>query len=378
MHRDVVGIDTCIVLGIRRHIRIGQKAVLDGLGRKLRVELRDDLDAFETALDLGRRRLDLDLAGRQDDTELVVRQVNFRKGKDDRDLAIGLGILRTHPAVLDVARRVLDGIARGVDDGHLFRLAINARQLILGDVQNKASLLALGTEIRSGAVLPRALLHEAGLLFIKLDRVAPGGPAINLETNRVGLDRAFLFRTLFEHAALGHQKCRRVSDGIRVLGAEPLLLLGKTLLDGPLVEFRALAVEAFKLRANFDFQIKLLVLLDGSAFERAVGLDVPLLAHVARRRKLRRQVTRRIDPDKLALAIRIDLGSARAEARDINLLKGNVITSDRRHLCAIGLIKAKFVRDLSFNAGPLKCKVEFGHRMDPILNLTIFLPIVSQ
>ena len=328
---NFIGVDARIVFRVRRHFRVGEHRILDGLGSELGINLRDDLDALETALDLGRRGLDLDLARRQDHTKLVVREVNLGKGKDDCDLAIGLGVLRADPALLDVAGRVLDGVARGVDDRDLFRLPIDARQLVLANVEHKTRLLALGPEIGGGAVLPRAVLDEAGLLFVKLDRVAPGRPAVNLETNRVRLGRALLLGALFQHAALRHEKSRGVRDGVGVLGAKPFLFLGKALLDGPLVKVGALGPKSLKLGADFDLEIELLVLLDGCAFKRAVGLDVPLLAHVLGRRKLRGHVSRRIDPDELALAIRIDLGSAGAKAAHVHLFKGNVLTSDRRH-----------------------------------------------
>ncbi len=97
-----------VVLRIGIDLGISRETIKDGLGRGLRIDGAHDFDALDTVLDLGRRRLDENLTRTENRAKLVAN-VDLGDAKDDREARVGLAVLRTHPALDNVAGRVLDG-----------------------------------------------------------------------------------------------------------------------------------------------------------------------------------------------------------------------------------------------------------------------------
>jgi hypothetical protein len=327
-----------VVLDVGRDIRVCRESRLDCLGTGLGINRAHNLDAIETALELRGRGLDIDLLGRENRTKLF-SQIDLRDGKHHRDAAIGLGVLRADVALDNVARRVLDGAARGVNHRDLFRLAVRARELVLAHVKLKARRVVLGRieRIAGDAVLPRAVADHAVHLVIALDRVHLGSPALDLEANRVGILCAVLaLGALLEEALVD---ATHIGDAlvVRRLGAKPFLLLVKGLGHHPLVKVRSLFRKGVKLaRRDLHLKRKLLVLLDvasGSVITRR--LDVPLLAHVARRAELGRHTAGHVDPARLALATGIRFHFACLDCREVNLLKSTLSDSLGRHFSRV-------------------------------------------
>jgi hypothetical protein len=336
--RSIVAMCADIVLDVGRNIRIRSESRLDCLGTGVGINRADNLDTIEAALELRGCGLDVDLLGRQDGTKLF-GELDLADGKDHSDAAVGLGVLRADVALHNVARRVLDGAARSVNHGDLFRLAVRARELILADVEIEARRVVLGRieRITSDAVLPRAITDHAVHLVVALDRVHLGGPALDLEANRIRILGAILGLAALLQETLVDATNVRDTLLVRTLRAKPFLLLLKGLGHDPLVKVRRLFRKGVKLaRRDLHLEEKLFMLLDiARSSIVARRLDVPLLAHVARRAELGRDATGHIDPARLALSAGIRFHFACLDCREVNLLKRTLSDSLGRHFARV-------------------------------------------